>query len=159
MNRLLKKLKYHPLTPHRWLDFERLFGEKGAFGGCWCMWWRISRKEFEKQQGQGNKRAMKQIVDSGEVPGILLYSEQTPVAWCSVAPRKQFTSLNRSRVLKQIDNQPVWSIVCFFVEKAYQKQGITTLLVRAAVDYVRKNKGKIVEAYPTLPKSKALPPF
>ncbi len=123
------------------------------------MWWRISRNEFVKQQGEGNKRAMKQIVDSGEVAGIILYLEQTPVAWCSVAPRKQFASLNRSRVLKQIDDQPVWSIVCFFVSKAYQKQDLTIHLIRAAVDFVQKNKGRIVEAYPTVPRNKTLPPF
>ncbi len=159
MSGLPKNFKYHPLTPNRWPDFERLFGDKGAYGGCWCMWWRISRKEFEQQQGKGNKRAMKQIVTSGEVPGILFYSERTPVAWCSVAPREQFATLNRSRVLRQIDDQPVWSIVCFFVGKAYQKQGITIHLIRAAIDYVRNNKGKIVEAYPTVPRSKILPPF
>ena len=49
----------------RWNDFETLFGEKGAYGGCWCMWWRISRKEFEQQQGDGNRRAMQQLVASG----------------------------------------------------------------------------------------------
>ena len=26
-----------PLTPDRWDDFETLFGERGACGGCWCM--------------------------------------------------------------------------------------------------------------------------
>ena len=159
MNGLSKTLKYHPLTPNRWLDFERLFGDKGAYGGCWCMWWRISRSEFERQQGEGNKKAMKQIVASGEVPGILLYSERMPVAWCSVAPRKQFATLNRSRVLKPIDDQPVWSIVCFFVGKVYQKQGITIHLIQAAIDYVRKQGGRIVEAYPNVPRSDRVPPF
>ena len=33
-------LEFHPLTIERWGDFEKLFGPRGAYGGCWCMWWR-----------------------------------------------------------------------------------------------------------------------
>ena len=37
----------HPLSPERWPDFETLCGVHGACGGCWCMWWRSTRREFE----------------------------------------------------------------------------------------------------------------
>ena len=37
------KLTTHPLTPDLWPVFEDLFGENGAAGGCWCMYWRIDR--------------------------------------------------------------------------------------------------------------------
>ena len=30
--------EFHPLTKDRWIDFEALFGARGAYGGCWCMW-------------------------------------------------------------------------------------------------------------------------
>ncbi|HEB84575.1 MAG TPA: N-acetyltransferase, partial [Bacteroidetes bacterium] len=33
-------LEVYPLSPERWGDFEALFGERGACGGCWCMYWR-----------------------------------------------------------------------------------------------------------------------
>ncbi|GAG54829.1 unnamed protein product, partial [marine sediment metagenome] len=103
------ELRYEPLIPERWTDFEALFGERGAVGGCWCMWWRIKRAEFEEQKGEGNRLAMKEIVESGEVPGILAYSDGKAVGWCSVAPRGQFPVLQRSRVLKPVDDTPVWS--------------------------------------------------
>jgi hypothetical protein len=54
-------LEIAPLTPSTWEDFEALFGHRGAYGGCWCMWWRISRGEFERQHGEGNRRAMKAL--------------------------------------------------------------------------------------------------
>jgi hypothetical protein len=38
---------YKPLTPEIWDDFEALFGAHGAFGGCWCMYWRLTRREFD----------------------------------------------------------------------------------------------------------------
>jgi GNAT superfamily N-acetyltransferase len=122
------------------------------------MWWRLPRKEFEKQQGEGNKLAMKAIVESGQAPGILGYAEGTPAAWCSVAPREDYASLQRSRVLKPIDDLPVWSIVCFFVTKAFRGKGAGEAVIRGAVDYVRGQGGKIVEAYPYIPKSKQVPP-
>ena len=146
------KLEFHPVTKKRWPDFETLFGAKGACGGCWCMLWRLTRKEFEQQKGEANRQAMKNIVDSGEIPGLLAYSEKQPVAWCSVAPRKSFPALERSRVLKKVDDKPVWSISCFFIHKDFRKQGLSVRILEAAVDYVKKQGGKIVEGYPVEPK-------
>jgi GNAT superfamily N-acetyltransferase len=153
-----RSLEFHPLTPGRWTDFETLFGKSGAYGGCWCMWWRSKRSEFEKRGGPGNRRAMKRIVESGTVPGILAYHGGEAVAWCSVAPREDYESLNRSRVLKPLDETPVWSIVCFFVARGYRGRSIGLPLIRAAVDHARKNGARVIEAYPTVPRKGELPP-
>lgn len=144
-------LKFKKLTPSRWNDFEQLFGERGACGGCWCMWWRIKRSQFQKQKGTKNKNAMKKIVNSGEVPGIIVYADDKPIGWCSVAPREAFPLLENSRVLKRVDDNHVWSIVCFFIEKSFRKKGITVDLLKAAIDYVKKSGGKILEGYPIEP--------
>lgn len=149
--------EFHPLTPERWADFEKLFGKCGAGGGCWCMWWRLSKREFDTQKGEGNRRAMKAIVDSGRVPGILAYHEGQPVGWCSVAPREEFPRLERSRILKPVDKQPVWSVVCFFVDKLHRHRGVAARLLEAAVEYVRERGGSIVEGYPVEPKRSGIP--
>jgi GNAT superfamily N-acetyltransferase len=151
-------LEYHPLAPDRWNDFEKLFGKRGAYGGCWCMWWRCSRREFEKNQGEKNRLAMKKLVDSGNIPGLMAYYEDNAIGWCSVAPREEYSALERSRVMKRLDEEPVWSIVCFFIDKKFRDLGIGERLINAAVEYVRKNGGYIVEAYPTYPKENRLPP-
>lgn len=164
------EFEFHPLTPERWPDFEQLFGPNGAYGGCWCMWWRTTRKQFEQQAGEGNRQAMRELVFSGEVPGILAYSTvaspdepaggplKQAVGWCSVAPRSSFGSLNRSPVLKKIDDTPVWSIVCFYIDKSQRGKGLTLALIQAAVEYVRSQGGKVLEAYPTVVREKRLPP-
>jgi GNAT superfamily N-acetyltransferase len=146
------KLEFHPVTPKRWSDFETLFGEKGACGGCWCMLWRLTRKDFERQKGEANRRAMQAIVKNGAKPGLLAYSGRQPVAWCSVAPREKFPALDRSRVLKKIDDQPVWSISCFFIHKDYRKQGLGVRILEAVIEYVKAQGGKILEGYPVDPK-------
>ncbi len=98
----MSELEFYALSAQRWEHLERLFGARGASGGCWCMWWRLRRSEYERQKGQGNRAALKDIVDSGEIPGILAYAEGQPVGWCSVAPRERFPVLERSRVLTEL---------------------------------------------------------
>jgi len=151
------ELDFHPVTPERWGDLEKLFGPRGAIGGCWCMWWRIKRAEFEKQQGDGNHETMCSIVDSGKVPGILAYSAGEPVAWCSIAPRGEFSVLDRSPVLKRVDHQPVWSIVCFFMAKDYRHQGLSAIMLQAAVEYASQHGARIVEGYPIEPRKDRTP--
>ena len=148
------KITIHPVTVERWKDFTRLFGKKGACGGCWCMFWRQTRAEFEKRKGEKNRRAMKRLVDSGQVPGLLAYADNEPVGWCSVGPREVYSALARSRVLKPVDDRPVWSLVCFFIAKEYRRRGLTVKLLKAAIDYTKKNGGNIVEGYPIDPKKK-----
>ena len=144
-------LKFRPLTLDKWNDLEQLFGENGACGGCWCMWWRLARKKFTEQLGDINRKAFKKIVKSGEIPGIIAYSKDKPVSWISIAPREQFPALERSQTLKRIDNKPVWSIVCFFIDKSFRKKGITRLLIKNALDYAKENGANIVEGYPVEP--------
>ena len=141
-------LNFHPLIRDRWSDLEKLFGKNGACGGCWCMYWRLKRSQFLAQKGEGNRKALKEIVDSNQIPGILAYSGKEPVGWCSVAPREVFQTLERSRILKRVDDEPVWSVVCFFVAKPFRGKGVTVELLKAVLDHVRNKGGKIVEGYP-----------
>jgi GNAT superfamily N-acetyltransferase len=151
-------LEYQPLISANWKDFETLMGPHGAYGGCWCMYWRLTRTVFAQQQGGPNCRAMQAIVDAGRIPGIIGYLAGRAVAWCSVAPREEFPSLNRSPVLRRLDEQPVWSLVCFFIDRQHRHAGLMHALIRGAVDHVRRQGGTIVEAYPTVLKSKKAPP-
>ena len=121
------------------------------------MWWRLARSQFEKQKGAGNKRAMKKLITSGDVPGLLAYSRGKPVAWCAVAPREKYTALENSRILKPVDDRPVWSVVCFFIDREFRHRGVSTELLRAAVGYAKKKGAKIVEGYPVEPKKDKYP--
>ncbi|NIN01176.1 MAG: GNAT family N-acetyltransferase [candidate division Zixibacteria bacterium] len=150
-------LEFHPLTIDRWKDLEELFGERGAVGGCWCMWWRLKRSEFERRKGKKNKAALKRIVKSGQAPGILAYSEGRPIAWCSIGPRETFPRLESSRLLKSFDDKPVWSVVCFFVARHFRWKGISVEILKASVDYAKKKGARIVEGYPIDPRGSRWP--
>ena len=150
------RLRFMPVTPETWKDFARLFGPRGACAGCWCMWWRLPRSVFNEKKGDGNRRSMKKLVDSGVVPGILAYEGDRAVGWCSIAPRDDFPALDRSRVLARVDDQPVWSMSCFFVARDRRRIGITAALIRESVRFARANGARIVEAYPVDPGEKGM---
>ena len=151
------KLSFKPLTEKTWNDFEELFGKRGACGGCWCMSWRLKSSEFEKHKGLGNKQKIKSLVKQKEQIGIIGYIENKPVAWCSVAPREKFIRLENSRVLKKIDDEPVWSISCFFITKEFRRKGLSTDLLKSVIAFCKKKKVRIIEGYPTVPYSKDIP--
>jgi len=123
------------------------------------MWWRIPRSQYEKQKGAKNRQAMKELVDGGDAPGIIAYQDGQPVAWCSVAPRESFSRLERSRILKPVDEKAVWSVVCFFVAKEHRRNGLSVKLLKAAIDFVRARRGRIVEGYPVEPDKKQADAF
>ena len=144
-------LEFFAVTQERWADLEKLFGPHGAYSGCWCMWWRLSRAEFGRQSAEQRRVGLKELVDSGQAPGILAYLDNEPVAWVSVAPRESYPSLERSRTLKRVDDQPVWSIVCFFVARPFRGRGLMVDLLRGALAYAAQQGARIVEAYPVDP--------
>jgi GNAT superfamily N-acetyltransferase len=148
----LSDLTIRPVTPELWPDVDRLFGPRGACGGCWCMWWKLPRKEFEAHKGEGNRLALWAEIEAGVVPGLLAYVGSEPVAWVAVAAREAYPTLERSRVLKRVDAEPVWSVVCFFVARQWRKKGITGQLLEAAARYAGDHGARIVEGYPVEPK-------
>lgn len=121
------------------------------------MTWRVKKAVFDKQKGAGNKKAMKKIVSSGHEPGLLAYCEGEPVGWCAVAPREAFIRLEDSRVLAPVDDQPVWSVTCFFIAKEFRRRGLSTQLLKAVIQFARRKKAKILEAYPAEPYAANIP--
>lgn len=150
-------LKAYSLNASRWSDFEELFGEKGACGGCWCMSWRLKKSKFESQKGIENKNAMKALVEQNETIGVLAYVGEKPIGWCAVAPREKYIRLENSRVFKRIDDEPVWSISCLYLSKSNRRKEISTELIKAAINYSKLNEATIVEAYPVVPYDKKVP--
>ena len=154
----LDELSFEPLTKSNWQKFEQLFGEKGACGNCWCMYYRLSKPEFvEGKLNEGNKDSMKELVWKDKPTGMLTFYEGRAIAWAALAPRNDFSRLARSRVHKPIDDRLVWSIPCFFVHKEFRRCGISVEMLKAIIRYAKQNNIKILEAYPTIPTKDILP--
>jgi GNAT superfamily N-acetyltransferase len=152
------QLTFEPLTKTNWNKFLRLFGDNGACGNCWCMYYRLSKSDFrEGKADDGNKNAIKEIVWGNNPTGILAFYEGEAIAWCAFAPREDFVRLEKSRVHKRIDDRKVWSIPCFFIDKRFRRGGVSVELLKAVINYARNNKIEIIEAYPAIPTKENLP--
>lgn len=146
-----------PATKANWDDLVELFGPRGAYGGCWCMWNRLTNREFEAGQGDANRAALQELVDGGREPGLLAYKDGVVVGWVSVAPREEYGRIMRSPVTKPIDDTPVWAITCFVIHKDHRREGVASALVDAAVEQARRHGAVAVEAYPKDPRKDEVP--
>ena len=148
------KLTVLPLTPRRWADLEAIFKAKGCSvaRGCWCMAYRLSGSQAPPPPGttraEVNRTQLKRLVETGRPPGLIGYRGQLPVRWISIGPREEYARLARSPVMKPIDDQPVWSVICFVVPAKYRGQGVAQALLAGAVAYAKKHGAKLLEAYP-----------
>jgi hypothetical protein len=127
------KLTIRPVTPERWPDLEAVFNARGCSGarGCWCMFYRRRGAAGPLPAGmtraKRNRADLKALVDSGRPPGLIAYEGKVPVGWVTLGPREEFGRLERSPVMKPVDDKPVWSVVCFVVPSAHRRQGATLL--------------------------------
>mgnify|MGYP001811844255 FL=1 len=142
-----------PLTEDRFEDVTTVLG-KGGIGGCWCMYWsRPSSKAWAEGARGGSKARNRETflerVRQGPPPGLILYVDEHPAAWCRVMARSELPGLAASRYFKtDLDIDGVWSLPCFVVRREYRGRGLTEILIRAAVELARSQGAGIVEAYP-----------
>jgi ribosomal protein S18 acetylase RimI-like enzyme len=146
-------LTVRPLTPARWPDLEALFAARGCSvaRGCWCMAYRRTGAWIPPagvRRSAANRGALKALVDAGRPPGLIGYRGRTPMGWVSLGPREEFLKLKRSPVMRPVDDEPVWSIVCFVVPSEHRGRGVARALLRGAVGYARRQGAKLLEAYP-----------
>jgi GNAT superfamily N-acetyltransferase len=149
---LSRRFDVLPITSARWQDLVELFEARGPRGGfrntpaygCWCMFWRNRALEH----GAPKKRALARIVRAGREPGLLAYEDGSPVGWVSVAPREEFRALLSSPQYRPRDeDEGVWSIVCFTVDRNSQGRGVAAALLDGAVEHARRHGAASLEGY------------
>jgi GNAT superfamily N-acetyltransferase len=155
----IPKLRITPVKPELWPAIEKLFGDRGACGGCWCMTFRRRRAEYVANQGAGNRRALKRLISSGEPVGVLALSGDEAVGWCSVAPKSQFPVLLHSRNFAGLQSPRVWSVTCFYIAKPFRRRGVSLALLEGAVRLAKRHGAEVVEGYPHEPIKDMPPPF
>jgi GNAT superfamily N-acetyltransferase len=147
-------IEIHPATPERWADVVDLFERPGPRGGtpftagCWCQYWHLRGKAYDEGWGAANRARLERQVVSGEVPGLLAYVEGAPVGWCRLGPRETFERLERSPKLARVDDEDVWSLVCFSVHVSARGQGVATALLEEAASRAAAAGARLFEAYP-----------
>lgn len=137
-----------PAIAERWADLGKLFGPRGACGGCWCLYWQLAPKDWQAGKSGGNRAVLRRLVGRPVAPGLLAYTGGEPAGWVALAPRSEYPRLDRSRVLAPVDDAPVWSVTCFFVAPTHRGRGLMRALLGAAADYARRHGARWLEGYP-----------
>lgn len=148
---MMANFEFHPVTAERWSDLAVFFRQNSNPNYCWCMRWRLKSSDFSADDAAGRRSKLEKLVKGTTPVGVLAYHDGQAIGWCSVAPRETYIALERSRVLKRLDDQPVWSVVCFFIDRHFRHQGVASKLLAAAVEYARAQGATIVEGYPVAP--------
>lgn len=143
-----------PATPDRWSDLVGLFTRRGPRGGkpipngCWCQFWHLRGKESSDAWGSPSRARLRNQVRGGGEPGLLAYLDGAVVGWCRIGPREDFDRLEAWATLRRPDDQPVWSVVCFYVDPSAKRKGVGRALLAAAMDHAAARGAEVVEGYP-----------
>jgi GNAT superfamily N-acetyltransferase len=141
-------LTVEPLTPERWDDLAALFQEGGDPKWCWCQFYRERGLDWSNSSAADNRERLASLTRTGPAPGLVAYRDGRAVGWVSLAPRPAFDRLKYAKVLAPVDDQPVWSIVCFVVSRTARGSGVATALLDGAIDWARGQGATMLEAYP-----------
>ncbi len=155
------KLTVNPLTKDRWHDLVDLFNRPGGsiVRGCWCMYYRKTGSSASSAAAERNKRALRSLVNRDIAPGLVAYRDDRPIGWISLGPREDYARLQHSQVMKPVDDKPVWSVICFFIDPKERGKGVAKALLKAAIAYARTKGARLLEAYPIDKKERSHPDF
>ncbi len=155
------KLTVHPLTKDLWHDLVDLFNRPGGsiVRGCWCMYYRKTGSSASSAAAERNKRSLRSLVNRDIAPGLVAYRDDRPIGWISLGPREDYARLQRSQVMKPVDDKPVWSVICFFIDPKERGKGVAKALLKAALAYARTKGARLLEAYPIDKKERSHPDF
>jgi len=136
-----------PATADRWPDTDELFGGPGA-KHCWCAAYRLAGGDPRNKSFEGRRDYLHGLTRGDPPPGMLAYVDGQPAGWLGFGPRPGLHRMANSRTIPTIDDQPVWSIVCFLIRPGFRRRGVARALLAGVVDLARKSGAPGLEAYP-----------
>ena len=151
-------VKIRVATPARWGDIASLFERPGPRGGtpipsqCWCQYWHTRGREYWDRQGAANRGRLEEQLRDRVAPALVAYADDQAVGWCRLGPRDSFERLVHSKKLAPVDDEPVWSVVCFYVDPSAKRQGVASALLEAAAGLARERSASILEGYAVRPR-------
>lgn len=131
----------------RWEDFASfMVPRRTGARGCVCMTYRNSSLDMPDRIAH-----MRSLCDGTPGPGVLAYVDGEVAGWCSVAPKSTHRALLNSRTIPRVDDEGVWSIVCFVVRPGFRRRGLMHNLLAGAVDHAQAMGAPALEGYPVEP--------
>ena len=117
-----------PATPDRWDDVVTILGGNGDLG-CWCQAPRGLAVGYGKAEPGARRAALREQLEDQSPAGMLAYVDGEVAGWCGFGPRPRLPRLERSKTIPKVDDQPVWSVLCFNVRVGYRRRGVAAALL------------------------------
>ena len=104
------------------------------------MFFRLPGMTWQNASAASNRADLEKLSHNEVAPGLVAYRDGRAIGWVGLAPRADYGRLASSKVLKPIDDKPVWSIVCFVVSRGARRQGVGHELLKAAINYAHDSR-------------------
>ncbi len=141
----------HPVTRDRFEDFAYVINPPRREPHCWCLSHRLLAKDIKELGGGNRATTMRRPRERENTPAVITYRDGKPVGWCSVGPRAEVPLLAAPKLIRPVDEVPVWSIICVVVRSGHRRQGVTAHLLQGAVEYAASRGAPAIEAHPVDP--------
>ena len=142
-------------TASRFDDAQHALTGGGDGRSCQCQWWTLTNAQFNAASAAERTQLLRDEIASGPPPALIAYVDGEAAGWVRVGPRTAQVRLSRTKNFaaseEPWDDESVWAVSCFVVRKEHRGAGLTTQLLRAAVDYARDHGARVVEGYPVDP--------
>lgn len=123
---------------------------------CWCMAPCLDGVAFGIAWATGlNERRFTSMAANSEAPmGVLASTANGAIGWCACGPRSRYRNLGSTRdapprQTNSLNDDDVWHVPCFVVHANHRSQGVTHLLLEAAVELARGHGASAIEGRPT----------
>jgi GNAT superfamily N-acetyltransferase len=147
--RAARRVEVHPATESRFDDVAAILAPKKQDAPvCWCLNYRVPNAEYNRLRGASRPERLRRFLHDEPAPGVIAYVDGTAAGWCGFGARATLPRLVNSRTIPKIDEEAVWSIICFVIRPPYRREGLSRQLLDGAIGYARACEVPILEAYP-----------
>jgi GNAT superfamily N-acetyltransferase len=148
-------IEIQDVTPDRVGDYQEFF-DKYAFRdyptwrSCYCMETHRTQsdEDWAVRTADDNRRDMSEMISRRDITALLAFVDGKPAGWCNYGKTTGLAGLMHRFHLDAGEYDGVGSIACFVISAPYRRHGVASRLLGAALDRLREQKVKVVEAYP-----------
>lgn len=149
------RIETRALSPDTLEDFLHFFDEiafkdNPDWAWCYCQFFHFggSDRQWLERDARCNRESAIELTKSGEMTGLLAYSEANPIGWCNFGSKEKYLRLQRDeRLWPSLDGKGA-SIVCFLIASSFRGRGIAKSLLQQACETCWREDFDWIEAYP-----------
>lgn len=137
----MKTIETKAISADTWNDFVSLMQTDTQCSECWCL---NHREQRGCATGILAQKKMQKLIEENKVGGLLAYQDQICIGWIAIDPISKLVGHDCQPSGKLNE----WSIHCIFVKDGFRGQGISSELIRPAIEFAKSHGAKLISAFP-----------